>query len=109
MTALLASEERSVEIILNHYHIISKVRPTLISRLNQNVEGSPTPCTVRPRAATGTNHDHARGRTEKSSKANAAQEALNYIAEHEPEMQHLFLFQSLAAWERQSFWSAGDR
>ena len=31
MTALLASEERSVEIILNHYHIISRVRPTLIS------------------------------------------------------------------------------
>ena len=31
MTALLASEERSVEIILNHYHIISRVLPTLIS------------------------------------------------------------------------------
>ena len=30
--------------------------------------------------------DHAKGRTEKISKASAAQEALNYVAEHEPEM-----------------------
>lgn len=29
---------------------------------------------------------HAKGRTKKISKANAAQEALNYISEHKPEM-----------------------
>ena len=105
------AEERVSRGLVTRLH--SSLAYTSASRLNQNVVfqqwKAPRPLVPQVSLARKTNHDHARGRTEKSSKANAAQEALNYIAEHEPEMQHLFLFQSLAAWERQSFWSAGDR